>query len=57
MTLIINKQTDRSSELRCFPDFGRTKMNLKKLAAPVETFKIELRSGRDNQGTMALLWR
>jgi hypothetical protein len=31
-------------------------MNLKKLAAPVETFKIELRSGGDNQGTMALLW-
>ena len=37
-------------------DFGRTKMNLKKLAAPVETFTIELRSDTSNKGTLALLW-
>src|SRR5216684_1915879 len=56
-TLIINKQTGQfhlyydSSQ-----DFGRTKMNLKTLAAPVETFKIELRSDGGNKGTLALLW-
>ncbi len=31
-------------------------MNLKKLAAPVETFTIELRSDTSNKGTLALLW-
>jgi len=55
--LIINKQTGQfhlyydSSQ-----DFGRTKMNLKTLADPVETFKIELRSDGGNKGTLALLW-
>ncbi len=55
--LIINKETgqfhlyyDESQ------DFGRTKMNLKKLDEPVETFRIELRPGSGNQGTLALLW-
>jgi hypothetical protein len=56
-TLIINKQTGQFHlNYDASQDSGRTKMNLKKLAAPVETFKIELRSGGDNQGTMALLW-
>lgn len=56
-TLIINKQTGQFHlNYDASQDFGRTKMNLKKLAAPVETFKIELRSDRDHQGTMALLW-
>jgi hypothetical protein len=56
-TLIINKQTGQFHlNYDASQDFGRTKMNLKKLGAPVETFKIELRSGGDNQGTMALLW-
>jgi hypothetical protein len=56
-TLIINKQTGQFHlNYDASQDFGRTKMNLKKLAAPVETFKIELRSDRDNQGTIALLW-
>jgi hypothetical protein len=56
-TLIINRQTgqfhlnyDQSR------DFGRIKMNVKKLAAPVETFKIDLRSGGGDKGTLALLW-
>jgi hypothetical protein len=31
-------------------------MNLKTLPAPVETFKIELRSDGGNQGTLALVW-
>jgi hypothetical protein len=56
-TLIINKQTGQfhlnyDSSL----DFGRTKMNLKMLPAPVETFKIDLRSVSGNKGTLALDW-
>jgi hypothetical protein len=56
-TLIINKQTGQF-HLNYDPsrDFGRTKMNLKTLEAPVETFKIELRSDGGNRGTLALDW-
>ena len=55
--LIINKQTGQfHKDYDSSTDFGRTKMNLKTLAAPVETFKIELRSDGGNQGTLALLW-
>jgi hypothetical protein len=55
--LIINKQTGQF-HLNYDPsrDFGRTKMNLKTLDAPVETFKIELRSDGGNKGTLALDW-
>jgi Protein of unknown function (DUF2911) len=56
-TLIINKQTGQFhlnyDESR---DFGRTKMNLKALDAPVETFRIDLRSDGGNRGTLALVW-
>ena len=56
-TLIINRQTGQFhlnyDEAR---DFGRTPMNVKALPAPVETFKIDLRSGGGNKGTLALLW-
>jgi hypothetical protein len=56
-TLIINKQTGQFHlNYDSSQDFGRTKMNLKTLAAPVETFKVELRSDGGNQGTLALLW-
>src|SRR5712675_1847523 len=56
-TLIINKQTGQFHlNYDSSRDFGRTKMDLKKLAAPVETFTIELRSAADNKGTLALLW-
>ncbi len=61
--LIINKQTgqfhlnyDQSQ------DFARVKMNLKTLATPVETFKIELQPSAGgantsvNKGTLSLLW-
>jgi hypothetical protein len=56
-TLIINKQTGQF-HLNYEPsrDLGRTKMNIKTLTAPVETFKIELRPDAGNQGTLALLW-
>jgi hypothetical protein len=56
-TLIINKQTGQFHlNYDSSQDFGRTKMNLKTLTAPVETFKIELRPAGGNQGTLALLW-
>jgi hypothetical protein len=56
-TLIINKQTGQFHlNYDSSQDFGRTKMNLKILAAPVETFRIELRSDGGNKGTLALLW-
>jgi len=55
--LIINKQTGQFHlNYDSARDFGRTKMNLKTLAAPVETFKIELRADSGNRGTLALLW-
>jgi hypothetical protein len=56
-TLIINKQTGQfHRDYDSSTDFGRTKMNLKALAAPVETFKIDLRSDGGNKGTLALDW-
>jgi Protein of unknown function (DUF2911) len=58
-TLIINKQTGQF-HLNYDPsrDFGRTKMNVKSLPTPVETFRIDLRpeSANANKGTLALLW-
>jgi hypothetical protein len=56
-TLIINKQTGQfHRDYDSSQDFGRTKMNVKALSEPVETFKIELRPAGGNQGTLALLW-
>jgi hypothetical protein len=56
-TLIINKQTGQfHKDYNSSTDFGRTKMNLKTLPSPVETFKIDLRSDGGNQGTLALDW-
>jgi Protein of unknown function (DUF2911) len=56
-TLIINSQTGQfHRDYDSSRDFGRTKMNLKTLAVPVETFKIDLRSDGGNQGTLALDW-
>jgi len=57
--LIINKQTGQSHlDYEESADFGRTKMNIKTLPAPVETFRIELRTDGENsnKGTLALLW-
>jgi hypothetical protein len=55
--LIINKQTGQfHKDYESSTDFGRTKMNLKTLSAPVETFKIELRSDGGNKGMLALDW-
>ena len=56
-TLIINNETGQFhlnyDESR---DLGRAEMNIKPLAAPVETFKIEIRSDGANKGTLALDW-
>jgi hypothetical protein len=56
-TLIVNKETGQfhlnyNSSL----DFGRTKMNVRALSAPVETFRIDLRAEGGNKGTLALVW-
>ena len=56
-TLIINRQTGQFHlDYDSSRDFGRTKMHLKTLSAPVETFRIELRPDGGNKGTLALDW-
>jgi hypothetical protein len=56
-TLVINKQTGQFHlDYDSSADFGRTRMNLKTLSNPVETFKIDLRSEGGNKGTLALDW-
>jgi len=56
-TLVVNKQSGQHHlEYDPAEDFGRTKMNVKTLAAPVETLKFELRPDSGNKGTLALLW-
>jgi hypothetical protein len=56
-TLIVNKETGQFHlNYDSSKDFGRTRMNLKTLPRPVETFRIELRSEGTNKGTLALLW-
>jgi hypothetical protein len=56
-TLIINKRTGQfHKDYDSSTDFGRTRMNLKTLPAPVETFKINLRDDGGKQGTLALDW-
>jgi len=56
-TLIINKETGQF-HLNYNPtlDFGRTKMSLKSLPEPVETFRVDLRADGGNKGTLALVW-
>ena len=56
-TLIVNKQSGQHHlDYDAAEDFGRTKMTVKMLAAPVETFRIELSSNGGNKGTLALIW-
>ena len=55
--LIINKQTGQFHlDYDSSQDFGRVKMNLKKLSSPVETFRIELAPSAGNAGTLSLQW-
>ena len=56
-TLIINKETGQfhlyyKQQL----DFGRTPMKVKTLDAPVEAFRVDLRSTGGNEGVLALVW-
>jgi len=56
-TLIVNKQSGQHHlDYEPSQDFGRTKMTVKTLASPVETFRIELSSNGGNKGTLALIW-
>ena len=56
-TLIINKETGQFHlNYNEALDFGRTKMRIRKLAVPVETFRVDLRSEGGNKGTLALVW-
>jgi hypothetical protein len=56
-TLIINKQTGQF-HLDYDPsmDFARTKLSVKKVAEPVETLRIDLRTAGDNRGVIAIGW-
>jgi hypothetical protein len=56
-TLIVNRETGQFHlNYNSSYDFGRTRMNLKTLAAPVETFRVDLRNDGGNKGTLALVW-
>jgi Protein of unknown function (DUF2911) len=56
-TLIVNKQSGQHHlDYDAAEDFGRTKMMVKTLAAPVETFRIELSATGGNKGTLSLIW-
>jgi hypothetical protein len=56
-TLVINKQSGQHHlDYNVAEDFGRTKMAVKTLAAPVETFRIELSSNGGNKGALGLIW-
>jgi hypothetical protein len=56
-TLIINSETGQF-HLNYDPsrDFGRTKMAVKTLPSPVETFKVQLSNSGENRGALALVW-
>ena len=56
-TLIVNKQHGQFHlDYEPERDFGRTKMEVRKLPSPVETLKIELTSTGGNTGRLALMW-
>jgi len=56
-TLIVNKESGQFHlNYNQSLDFGRTKMNVKTLDTPVETFRVDLRNKGGNKGTLALVW-
>ena len=56
-TLVVNKQSGQHHlDYDPAEDFGRTRMNVKKLGNPVETLKFELRPDGGNKATLALQW-
>jgi len=55
--LIVNKQTGQwHTDYRERYDFGRVKMNVKTVSAPVERLKLDLVATGGNKGTLALAW-
>jgi hypothetical protein len=55
--LVINKETGQHHlDYDQGQDFARTKMNVKRLASPVEAFRIDLVSEGENKGRLALVW-
>ncbi len=56
-TLVVNKQSGQHHlDYDPAEDFGRTKMNVKTLAAAVETLRIKVSSNGGNDGTLAIVW-
>ncbi len=56
-TMILNKETGQFHlNYRQSLDLGRTKMLVKTLAEPVETFCVELRAEGKATGVLALIW-
>ena len=56
-TLIVNKQTGQwGTNYDESQDLGRTKLAVKKLSAPVETFVIAIAPAGPNQATLSLKW-
>ena len=56
-TLIVNKESGQFHlNYNQSLDFGRTKMNVKTLDQPVETFRVDLRNSGGNKGVLALVW-
>jgi hypothetical protein len=56
-TLIVNKQSGQHHlDYESNQDFGKTRLHLKMLSAPVETLKFEVRPEAGNRGTLALQW-
>lgn len=56
-TLIINKETGQfHTDYNPEADIARTKMKVKSLDEPVETFTIALRTIDNSRGTLSLIW-
>lgn len=56
-TLIVNKQSGQHHlDYEPAEDLGRTRMNVRTIAAPAETLRFELTSNGGNKGTLALIW-
>ena len=56
-TVIVNKQTGQwGTRYDETQDLGRTKMNVKKLTEPLETFKIAVKPTAGKNGLLTLAW-
>ena len=56
-TLVVNRQSGQHHlDYDPAEDFGRTRMSLKMLAAPVEMFRIDVSSNGGNKGMLAIIW-